>query len=194
MSDRRVTVFIDKAERWQAELKALRAILLDTGLTESFKWRQPVYTSDGKNVAILWAFRDSCGLGFFKGALMKDPEGVMVAPGENSRSARKIPFTSVGEIARQEGLIRAYVAEAVEIQRKGLKVAPPSEDADLPEEVEAFLHDDADLKAAWDALTPGRRRGYAIHFSGAKKAKTRVARLEKHVPRILDGLGLHDRD
>ena len=191
--DRRVTVFIDKAKRWPAELTALRAILLDTDLDEAFKWRQPVYTFDGANVAILWAFKDNCGLGFFKGALMKDPEGLLVAPGENSRAAKKLPFTSVADIAARQDTIRAYVAEAIDIRKAGRKVDMPKDDLAPPVELTDALDAHPDLREAWEALTPGRRRGYILHFSDAKKSETRAGRIEKHAPRILKGLGLHDR-
>ncbi|NNF91179.1 MAG: hypothetical protein HKM96_07330, partial [Boseongicola sp.] len=127
-ADRRVGVFVSKADRWQDELAALRNILLDTDLTETFKWRQPVYTWRGANVAILWAFKDNCGLGFFKGALLSDPEGVLEAPGENTRAARKFPFRSAAEVRAGEPIIRAYVAEAIEVERKGLKVDLPKDD------------------------------------------------------------------
>lgn len=191
--DRRVTVFIDRSQRWPAELAALRAILLGTDLDEAFKWRQPVYTFEGANVAILWAFNESCGLGFFRGALMKDPEGLLVAPGANSRAARKIPFTSVGEIEAGADMIRAYVSEAIAIQKAGLTVDMPKDDLEPPAELTDALDADPELRWAWEALTPGRRRGYILHVGEAKKTGTRKNRIEKHAPRILKGLGLHDR-
>ena len=192
-ADRRVGVFIEKAELWQPELAALRAILLDTELVEAFKWRQPVYTFDGHNVAILWAFKDNCGLGFFKGALLKDTKGLLVAPGENSRAARKLPFRSLDEVRAGEKTIRAYVTEAIEIERRGLKVDMPADDLDPPEELIATLEADSDFAAAFEALTPGRRRSWILHFGQAKQAATRVSRIEKAAPKIREGKGWNER-
>lgn len=193
MSDRRIDVFIDKARIWQDELAALRAILLDTDLTEAFKWRQPVYTFDGANVAILWAFKDNCGLGFFKGALLSDPENLLLTPGENTRAARKLPFTSVAQIRENEATIRAYVAEAIEIQKKGLKVDMPADDLAPPDELTEALAADPDLAQAFDALTPGRRRSWILHLAQAKKPETRIARIEKAAPKIQAGKGWNER-
>ncbi len=193
MSDRRIDVFISKARIWQDELAALRAILLDTGLTEAFKWRQPVYTFDGANVAILWAFKDNCGLGFFKGALLSDPENLLLTPGENTRAARKLPFTSVAQIRENEAAIRAYVAEAIEIQKKGLKVDMPADDLAPPDELTEALAADPDLAQAFDALTPGRRRSWILHLAQAKKPETRIARIEKAAPKIQAGKGWLER-
>lgn len=193
MSDRRIDVFISKARLWQDELAALRAILLDTPLTETFKWRQPVYTHDGGNVAILWAFKDSCGLGFFKGALLSDPQNLLVAPGENTRAARKMPFTSLRQIGDREATIRAYVAEAIEIERKGLKVEMPPDDLEAPPELGQALAADPDLSAAFDALTPGRRRSWILHVSQAKKPETRISRIEKAAAKIHAGKGWNER-
>lgn len=190
--DRRVGVFIDKADRWQDELKTLRVILLDTPLSETFKWRQPVYAFEGGNVAILWTFKSDCGLGFFKGALMKDLEGLLVAPGENSRAARKMSFTSVEDIRAREAAIRAYVDEAIAIERAGLKVEMPKDDLEPPAELVDRLDADAAFREAFEGLTPGRRRGWTLHFLGAKKSETRAARIEKAAPAILSGKGMHD--
>ncbi|NND19076.1 MAG: hypothetical protein HKN98_10910 [Silicimonas sp.] len=192
-ADRRVGVFVSKADRWQDELAALRSILLDTDLTETFKWRQPVYTWRGANVAILWAFKDNCGLGFFKGALLSDPEGVLEAPGENTRAARKFPFRSAAEVRAGEPIIRAYVAEAIEVERKGLKVDLPKDDLALPDELTQAFAADPDFAAAFEALTPGRRRSWVLHISQAKKPETRVARIEKAEPKIRAGKGWNER-
>lgn len=192
-ADRRVGVFISKAKLWQDELTALRAILLDTSLTENFKWRQPVYAFEGGNVAILWAFKDNCGLGFFKGALLSDPENTLVAPGENSRAARKLPFRSVAEITATEPTIRAYVAEAIEFQKKGLKVDKPADDLAPPAELTEALATDPELTAAFAALTPGRRRSWLLHFTQAKKPETRVSRVDKAAHKIRAGKGWNER-
>lgn len=191
--DRRVSVLFDKQTAWQGEMAALRRILLASPVTEAFKWRSAVYTAHGGNVAILWRLKAHCGLGFFKGVLLDDPQGLLVAPGENSRSARMIPFTSVAEVEAKETVLKEYIARAVAIQKAGLKVDFPKDDLEMPEELSARLEVDPELKAAFDALTPGRRRGYILQISGAKQSKTREARIDKWAPRILDGKGMHDR-
>jgi uncharacterized protein YdeI (YjbR/CyaY-like superfamily) len=144
-------------------------------------------------VAILWAFKDNCGLGFFKGALLSDPGGLLVAPGENSRSAKKLPFTSAADIAAREGLIRAYVAEAIAVEEKGLKVAPPADDLPPPAELSVAFDADPDLASAFEALTPGRRRSWLMHFAQAKQPATRASRIAKATPRILAGKGQNER-
>ncbi len=191
--DPRIDAFFAGSGRWHAELAALRAILRDTPLVEEWKWRSPCYTVEGDNVALLWAFRDDCRLGLFKGVLLKDPEGVLVAPGENSRSARSLNFADVAGIARMEPVIRAYLAEAMANAAAGLKVDFPKDDLDPPEELTAMIEADPDLLAAFEALTPGRRRGWILHFSQPKQSATRTARIEKATPRILAGKGMHDR-
>jgi uncharacterized protein YdeI (YjbR/CyaY-like superfamily) len=144
-------------------------------------------------VAILWAFKDNCGLGFFKGALLKDPEGLLVAPGENSRAARKMPFRSVDEIGAAKKTVRSYVAEAIEIERQGLKVDMPADDLAPPEELVAALEANPDFAAAFEALTPGRRRSWILHLGQAKQAATRVSRIAKAVPKIREGKGWNER-
>lgn len=191
--DRRIDVFIEKAERWQDELRALRAILLSSPLDEAFKWRQPVYTLQDANVAILWAFKDNVGVGFFKGALLDDPEGRLTAPGENSRAARKMAFTDLGSIHAEEGTLRAFINAAIGIERKGLKVDMPKDDLEPPEELTAALDADPALAEAFAKLTPGRRRGYFLHIGDAKKPETRAARVEKLAPRIHAGKGFNER-
>lgn len=185
--------FFAEPGRWQAELAALRAILLDCGLAEVFKWSSPCYTVDGGNVALLWGFKDSATLGFFKGVLLSDPQGLLVAPGENSRSSRVMRFTSLEEIANQEPVIRAYLREAVELEKAGAKVELPKDDLSYPEELITVLEADPDLQLAFDALTPGRRRGYVLHFSQPKQSATRQSRIAKSRDRILAGKGMHDR-
>lgn len=191
--DRRVSVLFGKLNAWQDEMAALRRILLASPVTEAFKWRAPVYTAHGGNVAILWNFKAHCALGFFKGVLLEDPQGLLVAPGENSRSARMIPFTSVAEIEAREADLKEYIAQAVANEKAGLKVDFPKDDLEMPEELWARLEADPDLKAAFDALTPGRQRGYILQISGARQSSTREARIDKWTPRILDGKGMHDR-
>lgn len=192
-NDRRVGVFFTRLTAWKAELAALRAILLDCGLREEFKWRSPVYTVDGGNVAIIWGFKDHAALGFFKGVLLKDPEGILVAPGENSRSSRVVKFRSVAEIAAQEAVLRDFIREAVEIEKAGLKVDLPKDDLAYPEELLGKLDSDPAYREAFEALTPGRRRGYLLHFSEPKKPETRRARIEKATARIFAGKGFNER-
>lgn len=191
--DSRIEAFFAEAPQWRAELAALRAILLDAGLSEEWKWRSPCYTVGGANVALLWGFRNECRLGFFKGVLLKDLEGLLLAPGENSRSSRTLNFGSVAEIERKDDAIRAYVAEAIAIEQAGMTVDLPKDDLTPPGELTAMLDAAPDLRAAFEALTPGRRRGWILHFAQPKQPATRTARIEKAAPRILAGKGLHDR-
>lgn len=192
-ADHRVDVYLAKAGRWPAELRALRAILSDSPLTETFKWRQPCYTFENGNVAILWNMKESCGLSFFKGVLLDDPEGVLVAPGENSRSARVFKATSVSEIDDRRSVLEGFIRQAMEIEKAGRKVDLPKNDLDYPQELTDRLGADPELKAAFESLTPGRRRGYVLHFSQAKQSATRASRIEKRRERILAGKGMHDR-
>lgn len=185
--------FFDKPAAWQEELRELRSIVLNTPLSEDFKWRSPCYTFQGGNVATLWRMKDYAALAFFKGVLLKDGEGVFVAPGENSRSMRFVSFTGNSEVRRMEPTIKAYILEAIEIEKSGQKVEFPKDDLEYPEELIAKLDEDPELSEAFAALTPGRRRGYILHFSQAKQSATRSSRIEKATPRILAGKGMHDR-
>jgi uncharacterized protein YdeI (YjbR/CyaY-like superfamily) len=189
----KVEAFFANAKRWREELAALRAILLDCPVTEEFKWRAPCYTFQGGNVATVWGLKENCALSFFKGVLLKDAEGILVAPGENSRSMRLIKFTSVPEISAMEAILKNYIHEAIDVEKDGLKVDFRKDDLEFPEELVNKLNENADLKAAFEALTPGRQRGYTLYFSKPKQSRTRVSRIEKCAPRILDGKGLHDR-
>ena len=190
--DRRCGIWFDKLTTWQPELRALRAILLECPLDEAFKWRGPVYCAHGGNVAILWGFKAHCALGFFKGVLLEDPQGLLVAPGPNSRAARMVPFADPAEVQARAADIRDYVGRAIAIEKTGRKVTFAKDDLEMPEELAAALEADADLRAAFEALTPGRKRGYVLHISGAKQARTRASRVEKWTPRILQGKGMHD--
>lgn len=187
-----VDAYIEASKRWPDEITALRPILLGTGLTEELKWRSPCYSHDGKNVVIVQEMNEHLALTFFKGALLADPDGVLVDQGPNSRSARRIEFTSVDDVTRLAGTVAAYIEEAVKVEELGLKVGPPP-DLVLVEELQNRLDADPALQAAFEALTPGRRREYNLHISGAKQAKTREARIDKCAPKILAGKGLRDR-
>lgn len=188
----KVDAYIGRSEKWPAELTALRPILLSSGLTEDIKWGKPCYSHEGKNIVILQEMNDFLALMFFKGALVNDPEGVLEEQGPNSRSARRIRFTSVQDVARLTETVKAYLVDAVDVEEAGLEVGPAPE-LQLVEELQNRLHQDPTFKAAFEALTPGRRREYNLHFSDAKQAKTRQARVEKYAQKILDGKGFRDR-
>lgn len=181
-------------ERWGDCLKALRAILLGIpGLAEELKWGHPCYTLDGKNVVLVHAFKEYCALLFQKGALLEDPEKILVQQTANVQSARQLRFTNAKEIAKRKAAIRAYVKAAMALEKSGAKVALKKVEAyKIPEELQRKFRAMPRLKEAFEALTPGRRRAYILFIAGAKQEKTRMERVEKHVDRILDGLGLND--
>ncbi len=183
-----------KKSAWPEEMARLRTILLDGPLSEELKWGKPCYTFHERNVVILQGFKASCAMLFAKGALLADPNGLLEKPGENTQGARRIPFTSVREIVEMEPVLRAYLAEAIEVEKSGREVTykKPSEIA-IPEELRKKMDEDADFETAFLALTPGRQRGYILHFSAAKQSRTRDSRIEKCRPKILDGEGLNDR-
>jgi uncharacterized protein YdeI (YjbR/CyaY-like superfamily) len=188
----KVDVFLSKAKQWQGEFEKLRAIALDCGLTEELKWRLPCYTFQKSNIVIIQGFKEYCALMFFKGALLNDPSGVLTKIG-NSQAGRQVRFTSVGEIAELEPILKAYIHEAVEVEKAGLKVElKQTEDYPVPEEFQAKLDEIPALKAAFEALTPGRQRAYIFYFSQPKQSQTRESRVEKYIPQILAGKGLND--
>jgi uncharacterized protein YdeI (YjbR/CyaY-like superfamily) len=189
----KVDAFLKRQDKWRAEFEKLREILLDSGLTEDLKWGQPCYALDDKNVVLMHGFKEYCALLFHKGALLKDPKGVLIQQTKNVQSARQIRFTSVKDVTKLEKTLKAYVRQAIEIERAGLKVPlKKTEDFELPEEFESKLAASTKLKAAFAALTPGRQRAYIFYFSQPKLSRTRAARVEKHIARILEGLGLDD--
>ncbi|CAN5446278.1 YdeI family protein [soil metagenome] len=189
----KVDAYLEKATRWQDEMKALRALLLASGLTEELKWYQPVYTLEGRNVAIISSFKEHCIIGFFKGALLRDEQKVLSVPGENTQSSRFFKFTSMGEIKRQKYLIKAYIQEAIQVEKSGLKVEfKKISERTLPEELQKQFSAQPALQRAFESLTPGRQRAYLLHFSSPKQSATRVSRIEKCAERILNGLGLTD--
>ena len=182
-----------KVHTWTAELKRLRRIVLACDLDEQFKWSMPCYTYNNANVAMVAAFKEYCSLSFFKGVLLKDSAKLLVAPGENSQSARLFRFTSLKQIADSETLIRDYVNEAIELEKTGQRVDFKAKDElEYPAELLEKFEQLPALAKAFAALTPGRQRGYVLFFNGAKQSKTRLARIEKCQPQILEGLGLHD--
>ncbi|WP_443747152.1 YdeI/OmpD-associated family protein [Asticcacaulis solisilvae] len=188
-----VDAFLEEQDRWRPEFEALREIILPSGLDEDVKWGKPTYSLDGQNVVLMHGFKDYAALLFMKGALMKDEEKVLIQQTENVQSARQIRFTSVDEIRRMDNMLKAYVDEAIQIEKSGAKVVKKTTaDFAVAEEFQARLDGDAALKAAFEKLTPGRQRGYLLFFSGAKQAKTREARIDKCAPQIMAGKGLDD--
>lgn len=179
------------ATSWREEAKKLRQILLDCDLTEDLKWGKPCYSFDGNNIALIQRMKGSLALLFFKGALLPDHDGRLEKPGPNSRVGRRIRFTSVEDVRESEAIVRASVHAAIQAEKAGLKVETSNE-LDLPDELRNRLDTDAALKTAFDTLTPGRQRAYALHISSAKQSTTRAARVERNVQRILDGKGLRD--
>lgn len=188
-----VDFYFDEAEQWHNEFEKLRSIILDCGLTEELKWGHPCYAYQNTNVVLIHGFKDYCAMLFFKGALLNDPNGILIQQTENVQSARQIRFTNVKEITKMERVLKAYVYEAIEVERAGLKVKlKKTSDYPVPEEFQAKLDKKPALKKAFEALTPGRQRAYLFYFSQAKQSKTRAARVEKYIPHILEGKGLDD--
>jgi uncharacterized protein YdeI (YjbR/CyaY-like superfamily) len=189
----RVDFFFDKAKTWQEEFEKLRTIMLDCGLEEELKWGCPCYQFEKKNIVLIHGFKEYCALLFFKGALLNDPEGILVQQTENVQSARQIRFTNVKEIVKMKATLKAYIYEAIEVERAGLtvKFKKPAE-FKVAEEFQKRLDKSAALKTAFEALTPGRQRAYLLYFSSAKLSKTREERVEKCVKQILKGKGLDD--
>jgi uncharacterized protein YdeI (YjbR/CyaY-like superfamily) len=190
----KVDLFLSKAEKWQEEFEKLRMIVLDCGLTEELKWGKPCYTFEKKNIVLIHGFKEYCALLFVKGALLHDAKGILVTQTENTQAARQIRFTSVREIVEMEPILKAYIHEAIEVEKAGLKVNyKRTSEFVIPEEFQNKLDEIPALKTAFDALTPGRQRAYILYFSQAKQPKTRESRVEKYMQQILDGKGLNDR-
>jgi uncharacterized protein YdeI (YjbR/CyaY-like superfamily) len=182
-----------KVHTWHKELAKLRLILLDCGLKEELKWAHPCYTVQGKNVALLGAFKEYCTVSFLKGALLQDAYGILRKPGENSQSARVLHCTDVEEIIELESVLKAYIFEAIEVEKAGLKVQLKTiSERTIPEELQQAFDELPAFKTAFQALTPGRQRGYLLHFSQPKQSKTRASRIEQCMPQIFDGKGLND--
>jgi len=186
--------FIHEAKQWQAEFKKLRDILLDTEMTEEYKWGKPCYTINGGNVALIHGFKDYCAILFHKGVLLKDPENILIQQTENVQSARQLRFSNLQEIEQMEAAIKAYVENAIEVEKSGQEVEyKETSEFSMPDEFVHALEENPELQEAFEALTPGRQRGYLLHFSGAKQSKTRTSRIEKCIPKIFEGKGLNDR-
>jgi uncharacterized protein YdeI (YjbR/CyaY-like superfamily) len=188
-----VDQFIIKAKKWQKEFDALRNIVLECKLEETIKWKHPCYTLEGANIVLIHGFKAYCALLFFKGALINDTKAVLVQQTEQVQSARQIRFTNLQEIVKQKAVIKSYIKQAIDIEKSGAKVETKKTEAyPLPEELTAIFKKDVQLKKAFSALTPGRQRAYILFFDGAKQSATRIARIEKSIPKIMCGKGLND--
>ncbi len=188
-----VDKYIDRNTKWQKEITLLRKIILDCPLGKKLKWGSPCYTFDNKNIVLIHVFKDYSAVLFFKGALLQDPEGILIQQTKNVQSARQLRFTNTKEIEKKERILKAYIYEAIEVEKAGLKIAlKKTTDYEMPEEFQQKLAKSKSLKAAFDKLTPGRQRGYLFYFSAPKQSKTRESRIEKYVPQILKGKGLND--
>ncbi len=182
-----------KVHQWTAELELLRSIILDCGLTEELKWGAPCYTFEGKNVLMISALRSYCCISFFKGSLLSDNKGLLKKPGKHSQAAHLFKFTNIEDIKNIEADIKTYIFEAIEVEKAGLKVDFKKNPEPIPEELEKKFEEDPVLKTAFEALTAGRQRGYILYFSAPKQSQTRITRIEKCMPKILIGEGLHDK-
>ncbi|MGG1015245.1 DUF1801 domain-containing protein [Bacillus subtilis] len=189
----KVDEFLSKAKKWKEEFEKLRTIILDCELTEDFKWMHPCYTYNNKNVVLIHGFKEYCALLFHKGALLQDAHGILIQQTENVQAARQIRFTNVQEINELENILKAYIHEAIEVEKAGLKVdVNKNIELNIPKELQNKFDEIPALKIAFEALTPGRQRAYTLYFSQAKQSKTRESRVEKYVQKILDGKGLKD--
>ncbi|MET3942136.1 uncharacterized protein YdeI (YjbR/CyaY-like superfamily) [Paenibacillus sp. PvP094] len=190
----KIDPYFNKLKNWKEEFELLREIVLDCGLTEDFKWMHPCYTLDGKNIVLIHGFKEYCALLFHKGALLKDPHGILIQQTENVQAARQLRFTNAQTIQEMQLIIQDYIEEAVQIEKAGLQVELKKHDEyTLPEELANKFVEIPDLKTAFEGLTPGRQRAYIMHFSSPKQSKTRESRVEKYIPHILDGKGLNDK-
>jgi len=191
--NQKIDNYISELSKFKKEIEQLRAIALDCGLIEELKWGVPCYMYQKTNIIMLGTFKEFCIISFLKGVLLNDADGILTQQGENVQSGRVIKFTNVKEIIKLKATIKAYIFEAIEIERAGLKVEmKKTEEFDTPEELKETLKKDAKFKKAWEALTPGRQRGYLLHFSGSKNSQTRQSRIEAYTSRILIGKGIHD--
>lgn len=190
-----VNIYVQRMSAWRAEFDCLRPLLLEAGLEEELKWRKPCYTYRGVNVVIFQPFKELCALLFFKGALLDDPAGALREQGENTRTALRLEFRSVADITAAQGTIAGLLRDAIRVERAGLSPArrDPGDEGPYPEELDAALEAEPGLRDAWERLTPGRRRGWLLHFNAAKRSATRVARIERAAPLIYEGFGIHDR-
>jgi uncharacterized protein YdeI (YjbR/CyaY-like superfamily) len=186
-----VDAFVSRAKAWQGEMQKLRSILVECGLDEDLKWGKPCFLFEGKNVAIIQPFKEHCSLMFFKGALLEDTHGLLRSQGENTQSAMRLEFTSEAQV--KKAVLKSYVKQAIAAEKAGLSVDfKAKRELELPEELTQLLEKDRKLAKAFHALTPGRQRGYVLHFAGAKRSETRTARIQKCIPKILAGTGMNE--
>jgi len=189
----KVDFFFSKATKWQKEYEKLRTIILDCGLTEELKWGCPCYTFQNTNIVLIHGFKEYCAVLFFKGALLNDPNGILIQQTKNVQAARQVRFTNIQEIVKMERILKAYIYEAIEVEKAGLKVKlKKTSEYKIPEEFQKKLNKAPALKSAFYALTPGRQRAYIFYFSQPKQSKTRESRVEKYMKQILNGKGLND--
>lgn len=192
-SNPKVDFYFDKAEKWQKELEQLRVIALDCQLTEELKWGTPCYTLGDRNIVLIHDFKEYCAFLFFKGALLKDTHNILIQQSDNVQAGRQIRFTNLKEITDQKDILKTYIYQAIEVERAGLKVnLKKTTEFEVAEEFQKKLNEMPELEKAFYALTPGRQRGYLLHFSQPKQSKTRESRVKKNIPNILDGKGLND--
>lgn len=189
----KVDELINREQKWQKEFQKLRSIILGCGLTEELKWGTPCYTIDGSNVVLIHGFKEYCAILFFKGALLNDADNILIRQSENVQSGRQVRFTKLSEIEELEPILKSYVYEAIEVEKAGLKVElKKTKEYSVPEEFQNMLDESPNLKKAFEQLTPGRQRAYLLYFSTPKQSKTRISRVEKCIPLILEGKGLND--
>jgi uncharacterized protein YdeI (YjbR/CyaY-like superfamily) len=189
----KVDEYLGKAKKWQDELVKLRDIVIDCQLVEELKWKVPCYTINGKNIVLIHAFKEYCALLFMKGSLLNDSKNILFQQTDNVQSGRQIRFTNIQEIIDLETDLKAYIFEAIEVEKAGLKIEyKKTEDFEIPEEFKTVLNENQEIKAAFERLTPGRQKGYLLHFSGAKQSATRSSRIENSIDRILKGKGIND--
>lgn len=189
--NKEVSKYFDKATKWKDEMQRLRALLLECGLEETLKWGKPCYMHQSANVVMIQSFKEHCDLGFFKGALLKDPKGLLVKAGENTQGARQLKFTDINGIEKLKTTIKQYVKEAILVEASGEKIITQNK-IEIIEELSQFFKKNAALKKAFLNLTPGRQRAYLIYFSAAKQVETRISRIENNIPKIMCGKGMHD--
>ncbi|MDE3234335.1 MAG: YdeI/OmpD-associated family protein [Bacteroidota bacterium] len=189
----KVDAYLSRAEKWQKEMEKMRSIALSCGLTEELKWGTPCYTSHNSNIVLIHAFKEYCAFLFFKGALLKNEHGILIQQSANVQATRQVRFTNLKHIKELEPVLKAYIYEAIEVEKAGLKVTlKKTTEYAVPEEFKKRLKADSTLKKAFEALTPGRQRGYLLYFAAAAQSKTREGRIEKYIPQILKGKGLND--
>ncbi len=189
----KVDFFFDKDSKWQKEFALLRRLILECGLTEEFKWGNPCYTIDGRNIVLIHCFKEYCAVLFFKGALLQNADGILIQQSENVQGARQVRFTKASEITKIKNKLKAFIFEAIEVEKSGIKVnLKKTKDYEVCEELQQKFKEFPLLKEAFGALTPGRQRGYLLYFAAPKQPKTRIARIEKSLDAIFSGKGLND--